>query len=177
MIAKHSAGATFTSWGRPRTYHPFLFCFPLSSSTPLFPPAEWLYQPCSLISIALLWNTGPVVDMLASYPTGPDKLLASLSERSEDSQPGAQNVTTGPETICPDRPRSNAGRTRSCRGIAGAGGKEVRIEPAAVVQHLSSTSLRRACVCYRWLNTCFAEVFLTSPWRVEKRIHPPPFQQ
>lgn len=41
----------------------------------------------SLISIAVLRNTGTVVDTLASNPTGADKLLASLSEQSDDSQP------------------------------------------------------------------------------------------
>lgn len=51
------------------------------------------YQPRSLISIAGLWNTGPVVDMLTSYPTGADKLLASLSVQSEDSQPARQQNT------------------------------------------------------------------------------------
>lgn len=165
MIAKHSVGQPSPAEGDPRLLT-FLLCFLVTSSTPLLLPAEWLHQTCSLISIAVLWNTGPVVDTLASYPTGADKLLARLSVQSEDGQP-AQNATTGPETICPDRLRGNAGRTRSCCGIAGVAGKEVRIEPAVVVQHLSSTSLRSACVCYHWLNTCFAEVFLTSPWRVE----------
>lgn len=68
--------------------------------------------------------------MLASYPTGADKLLASLSEQSEDSQParesvqpGRRNCATGHETICPDPLRGNVGTTRSCCGTAGADGK------------------------------------------------------
>lgn len=52
-------------------------------------------QPHSLISIAGLRNTGPVVDMLVSYPTGADKLLASLSVQSEASQPASQ-----PASLC-----------------------------------------------------------------------------
>lgn len=77
---------------RDTTHSPLLpFALLSSNHSPLL-PAVWQQndQPHSLISIAGLRNTGPVVDTLASYLTGADKLLASFSVQSEDSQPGSR---------------------------------------------------------------------------------------
>lgn len=85
---------TIAKQSKTEEYHPLTlapFCPPFLPPLPSL-HAEWQRndQPRSLISIAGLRNTGPVVDTLASYPTGADKLLASLSVQSEDSQPGSR---------------------------------------------------------------------------------------
>lgn len=74
------------------------------------PPSSCLQSGrITLIFIAGQRNTGFVVDMLASYPTGADKLLASLSVQSEDIQAASESVqpssktlnwATGRKTIC-----------------------------------------------------------------------------
>lgn len=86
-IAKHCL-SYIPSVRETQEYHPLSLASFCPPSFPLLPPlpAEWPDQPHSLISIAGLRNTGPVVDMLASYPTGADKLLASLAVHSEESQ-------------------------------------------------------------------------------------------
>lgn len=83
-VAKHSVSYTPSLW-ETKEYHPLS---PLASflPSPASPVHSGRISLSSLISISGLRNTGLVVDMLASYPTGADKLLASLCVQSEDSQ-------------------------------------------------------------------------------------------
>ncbi|CAB1459559.1 unnamed protein product [Pleuronectes platessa] len=95
---------------KSQEYHPLSLA---SFRPPSLPP--WLQsgraQPRSLISIAGLRNTGPVVDMLTSYPTGADKLLASLSlcRVRTASQRGSKilDCAAGHGTICLDQLRGD----------------------------------------------------------------------
>lgn len=156
--------------GRQPTLHCFL-------SHPL--PPRLQSGRITLIFIAGQRNTGPVVDVLASYPTGADKLLASLSVQSEDIQAANESVqpnsrtlnwAAGWETICRDQLCLSVTLEEMWEHrdpVLGWWGQSGHVWTSCCLQNLTVIGIHRHTsrrLLY-FLSFCFC--FYTSPWRVK----------